>query len=209
MQREFRINEEIAASNVVAVEILSAAREAQRFVRNDKTREHFNAVILEFSQSFAVLYESFEPFIALDSFEKFQQQFDAALARFKEQYLLDVARPRKYCDNVYEDYVELQHMKEYKSGFPAFKRLFGRLHAVYDKWISNDCYLGLSIDGAIKQQNLLLTAIAEQKSKDEEEAWEVFATAFADFQPLIGLCRQLHEQILRHCQVTDIQEAAG
>jgi hypothetical protein len=183
----FKINEELAAIAVTSTELLSITRALTNLVNNADFIRCFNGIVAEINKSYAVVADSFSPFYELDSEEAFTHLFDAKHEAFKGSYLMDVSKPRRYCDNVYDAYIQLQQTKEAKSGFPMLKRNFERLDAFYDKWITNDNLLGMSIDGVVKLQNRQLNEIAEIKKKDAEYAYIVLSSAWEDFRDYLTL----------------------
>jgi hypothetical protein len=189
MDFEFKINEELAAIAVTATELLSISRGITALVNNSDFLQQFNEIISEINKSYAVVGNSFAPFYALGSEVAFTQSFNEYHEAFKGSYLLEVSKPRRYCDNVYDAYIQLQQTKEAKSGFPLLKRNFKRLDTFYDKWVTNDNLLAMSIDGALKLQNRLLNEIAEIKQKDEEDAYIVFSSALEDFREYLRLIK--------------------
>ena len=108
---------------------------------------------------------------------------------------MEVSKPRRYCDNVYDAYIKMQQTKEAKTGFPVLKRSFSRLDIFYDKWITNDALLAMSIDGVLKLKNRLLTEVAEIKHKDAEDAYFVFSSAFEDFRDFLTLIQNKSESV--------------
>jgi hypothetical protein len=187
MSYVFKINEELAAITVTATELLSVTRTISEFIKNAAFLQSFNEIITEINKSYAVVFESFSPFYELDSEEKFIRHFDEKFETFKGRYLMDVSKPRRYCDNVYDAYIKMQQTKEAKTSFPVLKRSFSRLDTFYDKWITNDNLLAMSIDGALKLKNRLLTEIEQIKQKDTEDAYIVFSSAFEDFRDFLTL----------------------
>ena len=183
----FKINEELAAISVTATELLSITRTITNFIKDPAFKQQFNGIIAEINKSYGVVMDSFAPFYELASEEKFTQLFDETFNRFKSRYLMDVSKPRRYCDNVYDAYVKMQQTKEAKTGFPVLRRSFSRLDAFYDKWITNDALLAMSIDGALKLKNRLLTEISEIKNKDSEDAYLVFSSALDDFNDFLSV----------------------
>jgi hypothetical protein len=181
----FKINEELASITVTASELLSVTRTITGLIKNQAFVQLFSGIIGEINKSYGVILDSFAPFYELDSEEKFVQRFDEIHQAFKGSYLLDVSKPHKYFENVYDAYIEMRHTKEIKTGFPLLKDTFSRLDEFYDKWITNDSYLALNIDGALKLKNRLLNEIAELKQKDEEYAYLRFASALDDFRDYI------------------------
>ena len=125
--------------------------------------------------------------MALDSEPRFKQLFDDTHQAFKRSYLMDVSKPRRYCDDVYDAYLAMQQTKEAKTTFPLLKRNFLRLDALYDKWINNDAYLPMSIDAVLKLQNRLLNEISELKAKDAEDAYILFSSAMEDLEDYLTL----------------------
>ncbi len=193
---EFKINEELATISVTATELSSITSSITGLIKNADFLQKFNEIVAEIDKSYSVVIESFTPFISLDSEELFFRFFDERNEAFKGHYLLDVSKPRKYCDNVYDAYIQLLHTKEAKSNFPPLKRNFERLHTFYDKWVTNDCLLGMSIDGVLKLMNRLLNEIGELKQKDVEDSYAVFASALADFQGYLDQIQAKSDQVM-------------
>lgn len=187
MEFVFKINQELAAVTVTATELLSVTRTISGLIKDKAFVQLFNGIVAEINKSYGVVVESFSPFYELDSEEAFTRLFDEKYEAFKGRYLMDVSKPRKYCDNVYDAYIQMQQTKEAKTTFPLLKRSFSRLDVFYDKWITNDALLAMSIDVALKLKNRLLTEIAEIKKKDVEYAYIVFSSAFDDFRDYLTL----------------------
>ena len=72
---------------------------------------------------------------------------------------------------------------------------FSRLDTLYDKWITNDAQLAMSIDGVLKLKNRLLNEIAEIKQKDAELAYIVFSSAFDDFRDYLTLIQTKSDRV--------------
>ncbi len=191
----FKINEELASVAVTATELYSVTHTITRLIRSPEFVQAFGEIIAEINQSYGVVVASFTPFLELDNEDTFIQSFDDKYKTFKDSYLMEVSKPRRYCDNVYDAYIEMQQMKEAKTSFPMLKDNFSRLDSLYDKWINNDAFLSMSIDGAVKLKNRLLTEIAELKKRDEEDAYMVFSSAFNDFRDYVELIRRKSEGI--------------
>ena len=191
----FKINEELAAIAVTATELLSISRTITGLIKSSAFGQCFSDIVSEINQSYGVVIESFAPFYELDSEEAFIRLFDKKYDSFKGRYLMDVSKPRRYCDNVYDAYIQMQQTKEAKTSFPILKHNFSRLDMFYDKWITNDNLLAMSIDGVLKLQNRLLNEIAEIKQKDAEDAYAVFSSAFDDFRDYLMLIQTKSEEI--------------
>ena len=193
----FKINEELATITVTATELASITSTITMFIKDASFRRRIHDIVSQINLSYAVVVESFAPFYQLKSEEAFTRHFDEKFTVFKNRYLMDVSKPRRYCDNVYDAYIQMRQTKEAKTGFPVLKRSFSRLDGFYDKWISNDCLLGMSIDGALKLKNRLLSEIAEVKHKDPEDAYLVFSSAFDDFHDYVELIKTKSESVHR------------
>ena len=191
----FKINEELASITVTASELLSITRTITGMIKNEAFIQLFSGIVREINKSYGVVLDSFAPFYELDGEEKFVQRFNEIHQAFKGAYLLDVSKPRKYFENVYDAYIEMQHTKEIKTGFPLLKQTFSRLDEFYDKWITNDSYLTLNIDGALKLKNRLLNEIAELKQKDKEYAYINFSSALDDFRDYIALIQDKSDKV--------------
>ncbi len=191
----FKINEELAAITVTATELLSVTRALTDLINNTDFLHCFIGIVAEINKSYAVVIDSLAPFYTLDSEETFTQLFDEKHENFKVRYLMEVSKPRRYCDNVYDAYIQLQQTKEAKSSFPMLKRNFERLDSFYDKWITNDNLLAMSIDGAVKLQNRLLNEIAEIKKTDAEYAFIVLSSALDDFRDYLTLIQTKSDRV--------------
>lgn len=195
MSLVFEINQELASVSVTATELLSITRAVTELIKNQSFRTAFNDIVAEINQSYGVVEESFLPFHEIDNEERFARLFPERHAAFKGRYLLDVSKPRKYCDNVYDAYLQMRQTKQAKSSFPPLQQTFARLDGFYDKWITNDAFLAMSIDGALKLESRLLNEVAEFNKKDTEHAYDVFASAFDDFADYVALIQAKREAI--------------
>jgi len=193
----FKINEELAAITITATELLSVTRTVSGFIKNPVFIQQFNDIVAEINKSYPVVLDSFSPFYEIDSEEGFLRLFDEKFEAFKGRYLMDVSKPRRYLDNVYDAYIKMQQAKEAKTGFPVLKRTFLRLDVFYDKWVTNDALLAMSIDGVLKLKNRLLTEIAEIKLKDIEDAFIVYSSAFEDFRDYLTMIKNKSDTISR------------
>jgi hypothetical protein len=189
----FKINEELARVAITATELHSVTRTISHFIKSPEFVQAFRNIIAEINKSYVVVTDSFLPFYQLDSEEKFSQLFDEKHDAFSNNYLMEVSKPRKYCDNVYDDYIAMRQMKEAQTTFPLLKESFARLDVLYDKWINNDVFLAMSIDGAIKLKNRLLNDIATMKARDTEDAYFLFSSAFDDFHDYVDLIKNRSE----------------
>lgn len=191
----FKINEELASIAVTATELHSVSKTAVQYINSKDFIAQFSAIVLEINRAYSILDGLFKPFCILNTEELFSTEFDKAISNFKNSYLLEISKPRKYYDNIYEAYVGLQQTKEAKTNFPMIKNNFIRLNDLYDKWINNDAYLAMSIDRAIKLENNLLTDIATLKTKDMEDAYFVFRSSFDDFNDYLSLIQNSADNI--------------
>jgi len=183
----FKINEELAAIAVTSTELCSISNTAHYYLNKTDFIRIFSAIILEISKSYIVLTESFTPFYKIESKDSFVKYFNETHHAFKDSYLLEISKPRRYCDNVYESYRDMLQCKEAKTGFPPLKNNFMRLGKLYGKWIDNDAYLAMSIDRALKLKNNWLTDISELKKIDEEDAHFVYRSSLKDFLDYLNI----------------------
>lgn len=191
----FKINEELATITVTASELLSVTRTISGFIKNPEFIRQFNAIVSEINKSYPVVLDSFSPFYEIDSEESFVGLFDEKFEVFKSRYLMDVSKPRRYLDNVYDAYIKMQQSKEAKTNFPVLKRTFSRLDTLYDKWVTNDALLAMSIDGVLKLKNRLLTEIGEIKQKDAEYAYIIYSSSFEDFRDYLTMIKSKSDDI--------------
>ena len=89
-------------------------------------------------------------------------------------------------------------MKESKTSFPLLKRTYERFDQLYDKWITNDAWLAMSIDNLFKRLQALLNEIAAVKQKDPEDAFLIYHAAFTGFSPYLDLIGQNRDLIRAH-----------
>jgi len=192
----FKINEELAIISVTATELIAITRTVSHLIKNPDFIERFDNIVMEIANSYTVLDNLLSPFMQLDDAEIFARHFEQNLSEFKNRYLYDVSKPRHFSDKVYDDYLQLQRCKEAKSGFPLLKRTFSRLDGFYDKWITNDNLLAMSIENAIKLFNRHLGEIADIHKHDSEDAFFVFNSANDDFHSYLNLIQQKQRQLL-------------
>lgn len=205
----FKINEELSAIAVTATELLSICGNITNLVQNRDFIEQLGDIVAEINQSYAVVSDTFSPYYTLASEKDFEQHFDALHEAFKASYLADASKPRRYCENVYDAYIQLHQTKEAKSRFPLLKRNLERLDTFYDKWITNDNLLAMSIDGVLKLQNRLLNEIAEIKQKDIEDAYIIFSSAFDDFRDFLTLIQSKTTKVSEVITPANISAKAG
>jgi len=195
MSKVFKINEELANIAVISTELYSSSKSILNYTKNDNFNRLFEKIIIEINKAYTVIDNSFSPFYQIDNEQELIDSFDHLYKSFSENYLMEISKPRKFFDNIYEDFLELQQCKEAKSKFPMLKYHFDRFVTLYDKQIDNDAYLAMSIDRVIKLQNVLLKEIAELKSKDTEDALLVLSFSFADFSDYLNITKNNNGKI--------------
>ena len=195
MSMEFQINEELASIAVTSTELYSASRNILGLVRSKDFIQGFTETVAEINQAFEVLHNSFAPFTQINDETSFTANFIRLYQNFTNNYLLEISKPRKYFDNVYETFIELQQTKEAKSKFPLLSHHYSRFAKLYDKQVDNDAYLAMSIDRVIKLQNRLLKNTAELMEKDPEDAFFLFHSAFTDFSDYLNVTYNNSEKI--------------
>jgi len=191
----FKINEELSVVPATAIELISIIRITNSLVKNPEFQTLLTRIVSEISESYAVVFDLMQPFLELDEESKFSHLFDQRLQIFKETYLYDISKPRRYSENVYDDYIALQQTKEFKSGFPLLKQTIARLDALYDKWITNDNLLAMCIDNGIKLYNRHLAYIVDTKKNDIEDAFLIHSYANDDFYDIVHLIKTKYQQL--------------
>lgn len=204
----FKINEELASIAVTSTELLATSRSVVEYLKAKDFIDSFANIILEINRSYPVVINAFQPFNQLLTIDSFEQTFDDLHKNFKDSYLLDISKPRKFCDNVYDDYIAMQQMKEAKTGFPPVKSNFIRLNELYDKWINNDAYLAMSIDSAIKLENILLSDITNEKNIDLEDAYNLCKSTFNDFTDYLHIIQKNSDGIVYLFESVNSQQRA-
>jgi len=187
MSNIFKINEELASIAVTSTELYSVSNTIHHYYAKNAFMAKLSPIILQVNKSYFVLADLFSPFLDIKSMDEFTHNFDTVHSTFKQQYLMEIAKPRKYCDEIYDDYREMKTLKEAQTKYPLLKTSFARLHLLYDKWIDNDAYLPMAIDRATKLFNNFLTDIGDAKNVDIEDAFLVYQSAMDDFRDYIAI----------------------
>lgn len=166
----------------------------------------FNTLMGRMADAYAVVIDTLQPLIEIDSEAAFTSGFDEVVAAYRESYLLQISKARTLTVDAYDDYEHLVCMREAKTGYPLLKRTFTRLAELTDKWIANDYWLAMSIDTLFKMLPRLLQEIEDLKQKDPADAYLIYSSAFDDFQYHLDLIRQQNARFRR--VIRDVQLAA-
>jgi len=200
----YNINEELCSIALTSTELLSVSKIITRTIKKEEFVRQYAYVVSEINKSYCVLDDLLSPFYQLDSESKFTDNFHNMFMTFKDTYLLEISKPRKYCDNVYDPYIELMKNKEAKTGYPLLKNQFSRLNKLYDKWINNDVYLAMSIDRVVKLIHNVLKDILMLTENDIEDAFVYFSSSLEDFSAYLTLINQnrmgINNVLLNACE---------
>jgi len=182
---EFTINQELGSVCATAAELTAITQTVTRFIKSESFIGVFQPMVKEITKCYELLTHNMTPFIDLTDEASFNQSFDELYARYKDDYLNEVSKPRTYSEAAYELHLELKRLDESKTNYPILKRTFARLDELINKWIDNDVWLAMSIDNILKMLQRLLNEIAELKRQDPEEAFLVYNSAMAAFKPFV------------------------
>lgn len=184
---DFTITKELANVGVTVTELTSITAIIQSEIKGREFNELFDRVVNELAQTYDVVVDNLVPLLAIATLDEFAQQFDQHYADFKDRYLMEISKPRSYCDEAYETYLVLKTLRETKTQFPLLKRTFDRFDEFIEKWVTNDEWLPMSVDTLFKMIYRLLTEISDTKTKDIEDAYLLYQSAREDFTPHLQL----------------------
>jgi hypothetical protein len=187
---ELDITKELATVCATLTELSSLSSIINSHLRNRDYSQRFNKMVEDIAKSYDVVTTNLLPLSELDTDTSFVESFDERHAAYTDCYLKEISKPRSYADDAYEEYLVLKTLKESKTSFPILKRSFVRLDGFIDKWITNDAWLAMGIDNLFKRLQTLLNEIAALKTKDPEDAYLIYSTAFSGFNDYLALIRE-------------------
>ncbi len=168
----------------------------------------FNTLMARMADTYAVVTDTLQPFMTLDSEATFNSGFDAVITSYRGTYLRQISKARTLTVDAYDDYEHLVCMREAKTGYPLLKRTFARLAELTDKWIANDYWLAMSIDTLFKMLPRLLQEIEDMKTKDPADAYLIYQAAFDDIDSHLALIRRQNAQFRGLLRKVGIAEEA-
>ncbi|MFC3607438.1 hypothetical protein [Stutzerimonas tarimensis] len=186
---EASILKELGNLGMTVTELSAIRQLVKTHIHNPAFLTPFDTLVDELGKCYDVLLGVFEPLVALDTEAAFLDAFDSRHEAFRASYLTQASKPRPCAENAFEAYLILKTLKESRTGYPILRRTFARLDELVDKWVTNDAWLVMHLDGALKMLNRLLIEVAELKQRDPEDAWLVFGPAFAGFSRYLVLIR--------------------
>jgi len=190
MGLEFSVNKELASISVTLTELAAVVGILRRQLPNTSFQTQLSQLVRPLFECYAVIADNLAPWRELLDEAVFQRDFEARHEAYQANFLKEASKPRIFCEQAYEQYQLLKSCKEVKTSYPLLKRNFTRLDEYLDKWIDNDTWLVMSMDLMFKMLNRLLQEIAEFKRKDAEDAYLVYASAFADFAVYLGVIEE-------------------
>ncbi|WP_078121243.1 hypothetical protein [Thiosocius teredinicola] len=190
---EFTITKELANIGVTLSELISITSTVQREIRGKVFNDVFDRMVNELAKTYDVVIDNLTPLLDIETVDDFAAGFDQRYAKFRDEYLIEISKPRSYCDESYETYLELKTLRETKTKFPLLKRTFDRLDQFVEKWITNDEWLAMSVDTLFKMLYRLLTEISDTKAKDIEDAYLLYQSGREAFIAHLGLIADRQE----------------
>jgi hypothetical protein len=187
---ELDILKEFATISATLGECTSISRSINSQIRSGEFHTRFNKIFADIDKCYDVVTDNIIPLSGFDSQSAFIEDFDARHATYTEHYLKEISKPRSYSDDAYEEYLLLKTLKECKTGYPLLVRSFERMDKFIDKWITNDAWLAMGIDNLFKRLQTLLNEIATLKTKDSEDAFLIYRSAFDAFLPFLLMLEQ-------------------
>lgn len=184
---EQNLLKDLGSVAMTASELASIAALVRRYRRPDDFFGGLEALFGELGRVYDVPLRVWSPWLALNGEAAFTDGFEACFAAFKDSYLGEASRPRHHTEAAYECHLALKACKAYQTGFPLLRHAFGRLDDLVDKWVTNDAWLVMNVDGALKKFSRLLDELADWHRRDAEDAWVRFAPAQDDWRRYLAL----------------------
>ncbi|TVZ38800.1 hypothetical protein P886_3182 [Alteromonadaceae bacterium 2753L.S.0a.02] len=189
MGLELKICKELATLNATAIEWQGLSSIVNSTLPDSDFRRLYNEMIAALPGCYGVVVEALAPLTAIDSYEKFETQFDTAQQEYQQTFLQYASKPRHFTESAHEHYLELSTMKDIKTSYPLLKRTFANLYEFMDKWVTNDAWIVMSGDVVFKSTNRLLLEIVTFKKQDVDEAWLIYKTAFTGIAQLASVLK--------------------
>ncbi len=192
---ELDLLRELGTISVTLTELSAVTRVINSELKASEFGQRYNRMVAEISIGYDAVTDNLLPLCELESQAEFEKHFDDRHAAYNACYLNEISKPRNHGEAAYEEYLELQTMKQFKTGYPLLKRTFTRLDQFIDKWINNDAWLAMCVDNLFKRLKQLLNEIADLKKKDAEDAFIIYQAAFGSFRTYLILIRQLNTEL--------------
>ncbi|MFK4751773.1 hypothetical protein [Oceanobacter antarcticus] len=190
MNNELTVLKELSTVTVTQAEWLEIGRTITSHLPKPEFLQTFNAMAGEVSKVYGFVIDTLTPFIELNSEPAFVENFDSLMVSYQASYLAEASKPRHYCDEAFEHFVEIQQSKEFSTSYPLLKHTFDRLDYIMDKYIANDAWVVMSIETVMKRLSRWLNAIAELKKVDSEDAFWVYQGLMKSIAEYLQLIRQ-------------------
>ncbi|MDP2547101.1 MULTISPECIES: hypothetical protein [unclassified Oceanobacter] len=190
MNNELTILKELAVVSVTRAEWLEIHRTVAGHVPGSDFSQTFEAMVQDVLKVYDFVGDILSPFVALNSVAAFEAGFDSLMATYQAGYLAEASKPRHYCDDAYEHFIEIQQSKVFNTRYPLLKHTFDRLDYIVDKFIANDAWLVMSIETVMKRLSRWLNGIAELKKSDGEDAFWVYQGLMASICDYLQLLSQ-------------------
>lgn len=204
---EFIVTKELGNIAATQAEFASITRIINDDIGPGPFSDLFNRMMSRMADAYAIVIDTLQPLIELDTETAFASGFDERLASYRQTYLLAISKVRTLTVDAYDDYEHLVCMREAKTRFPLLRRTFDRLAELTDKWIANDYWLAMSVDTLFKMLPRLLQEIEDMRAKDPVDAYLIYQAAFGDFHGPLAMLRQRHTRF--HDDIRDRRAAAS
>lgn len=138
-----------------------------------EVRVSLQAMIVEVSKSYETINEAITPLYAMDTQQKFTDQFGDVRADLKSKRALlsDVART--HCHVVEDKLTELNKRREWMKNKPIVNRAYERLEKICVQWLSRDWELVRRLESYFDLMNSFVDEVASIRAENEADAFSV------------------------------------
>jgi len=187
MGKEFKVIKEVATVSATLAELVAINRIICAEIPAAEFRAEYDSLLFDIVDTYRVVDQILTPLVAIDDIKVFCRDFPSLATWYTNNYQAALSKPRVNAEFTFEKYLYFRKRKETKTGYPALKAAFSRLHDLVDKWIDNDIWLAMSIDTILKMLYLHLLEVNESLGDDNEEAFNLYQSCVGRLPPYLKM----------------------
>lgn len=195
MGNEFKVLKDIATISATISELAAVNRMIRTEIDSPDFLQEYDSLIEDILNTYQCVENILQPLIDLRAPTSFKENFISLFQWYSESYQPALSEPRINAELTFQKYLQFCKRRETKTGYPPLKKAFSRLHEFVDKWIDNDIWLAMTIDGLLKVLYRLLGEVIELNTRDSDAAFNYYTSFVAGLSAYLTIIRQMRDQI--------------
>ena len=207
MGTEFRVIKEMATITATLLEVASIDKLIGSELSPGSFNDLYRDLLLDIIDTYQGVQRIVSPLVEADHAKGFSERFPGLKDWFSDSYQQALSVPRINAETTFQKYLQFRKRKEMQTKYPPLKAAFSRLHDIIDKWIDNDIWLAMSIDGMLKTLNLFLGDAEVALTRDKEEGYALYHSCIGNLAPHLLIMDKALESLCP--QPAPMQQQAG